>query len=472
MDNLDKNLDGIGEESKLLNNSPLSEEQQRKIFDKTMQKIHAAEQNSENNRNSRGNRSVMRNKKVYLLVALVACLGISVVICAATFGWNNKLARYFGSEEDQDAQQKATVINLDQADTQNGITVSTVQLIGDQNGFSILLRITTDAVYGGMAQFEEIEATIEGANEYTVSNLNPVGCEEEGDYYVLNVRTPEEIQGKKIHLQLKNYGYLDLDTEEFTTKTEGVWNLEWTLAKVNSATTYEVNKEINLYGGTAIFDSVSISPISVTVEYSHCKNFQIYMTDGALANDQILVKFLDGTVVNSNYTDSCDFVYDKNKIGIYLKKIISMKDVESITFAGVTVPINKNPNPLEIVDVTSKEMNIKIGIPKQLYEVCEEPVYREYQDEDFDADAKSLMFIGKKDGVEMPLFTIIAIHAEYTKKEVGRRNPMVEYLDNSDGWIYVISYGEIQSQEQLDAFTDLLNQYVENIKQRVEISIP
>lgn len=486
MDNLEKNLCNIKDNNGELDNLSLSTEVQKRVLERTMEKIQAEEllQTSRKNQRdgiiiekmqteeniSNGKRTYKKSKKKYLIVGLVACLGVSAAVCAATLGWNNKLARYFGGEGDKKAQKEAQVVNLDQADSHNGITVSAVQLIGDKNGFSILMRIAGDDS-DNIAQFKSIDVDIENAKEYTVGDLNPVGSEKDGDYYVLNVRTPQDLQDKKIKLQLHNYGYNDIETNKFKTTSKGTWELEWNLSYVNSEKTYKVNKDISLYGGTAVFDSVSISPISISVKYSDCKNTQTYMEDGQDPNDKIIVQFMDGTMLNSTYVDAGDFVYDDSMISIYLRKVISVKDVESVTFAGVTIPINKNSNPIPVEVVENKDMNLKIDMPKALHDICEEPKYKEYYDQDFDADAKSLSFVGKKDGVEMPLFTITAVKEMYSDSDIQQRNPFADYLTYYDGWTYVISYGEIQNQEQLDTFTDILNTYVSNIKQRVTIGV-
>jgi hypothetical protein len=487
MDNFEKDLCNIKDrDNGKLDNLSLSTEVQKRVLKRTMEKIQAEESLQTSRENQRegivememqkeenmlnNKRTYKKSKKRYLVIGLVACLGASAAICAATLGWNSKLARYFGGEGDKKAQKEAQVVNLNQSDTHNGITVSTVQLIGDKNGFSILLRIKGDNS-DNVAQFKSIDVDIENAKEYTVGDLNPVGSEKDGDYYVLNVRSPQDLQDKKIKLQLHNYGYNDVETNEFETTCKGTWELEWSLNYVNSEKTYKVNKDISLYGGTAVFDSVSISPISISINYSDCKNTQTHMEENQDINDKIIVQFMDGTVLNSTYVDASDFVYDDNMISIYLRKVISVKDVESITFAGVTVSINKNSNPIPVEVIENKDMNLKIDIPKALHDVCEEPKYKEYHDQDFNADAKSLSFVGKKDDVEMPLFTITAVKAMYSESDIQQCNPFADYLTYYDGWTYVISYGEIQDQDQLNTFTDILNTYVANIKQRVTIGI-
>lgn len=471
MDKLEQNLNNIHtQDNGMLESNHLEEDVQQRILELTMKKIQSEELHEPASKELNHKKGYKPSKKKYIVVALAACLGLSAVICATTINWNNKLARYF-NEESSDKQQEAQVVNIDQSDTENGLTISTVQLIGDQNGFSILLKIKGDSTISGMAQFESIAADIEGDADYTIGDLNAVGCEEEGDYYILNVRTPQDLKGKKIKLKFYNYGSYDSDSGEFITTIKGKWSLEWNLDYVNSATTIPVNKEISLYGGTAVFDSVSISPISVAVRFSNCKDFEEHMSDGQKPNDTIIVQMMDGTVINSSYTDASDFIYTDQVIGIYLKQVIRVEDIESITFAGVTVPITKNPNPLKVVDVKYNSMNLSIAIPEPLYEVLKEPQYEEGYDDAFNANTKRLSFVAQKDGIEMPFFTISAIKAGYSQYYIERLNPMCTYLGVAGDYVYVISYGEVQSQEQIDTFADLLNTYVSNISQRITLGL-
>ncbi len=55
-----------------------------------------------------------------------------------------------------------------------------------------------------------------------------------------------------------------------------------------------VQKKINIYGGTATLDKISISPLSVTVHLTKIK----CKKEWKQPNDQLLVKMKDGTVYN------------------------------------------------------------------------------------------------------------------------------------------------------------------------------
>lgn len=211
--------------------------------------------------------------------------------------------------------------------------------------------------------------------------------------------------------------------------------------------------------------------MSIIIDYSNKKDFDIYKTDGLVANDRIYVQFLNGNVMNSAYVEPSNFSYNDNQIVMNLDQLINLNDIESIKFADVYVQVHKNDHKIDVHEISSQDMNLSITIPKPVYDILDNPVYDEYYDEDFNAEAKKLSFSGEKDGIKMTLFEILAVKEDYTRSEAEEKNPMAFYLQKDGDYVYMLTFGEIVTQEQLNAFSSLLNTYLVNIRDRITIGI-
>ncbi|WP_443770794.1 hypothetical protein, partial [Anaerostipes sp.] len=74
------------------------------------------------------------------------------------------------------------------------------------------------------------------------------------------------------------------------------------------------------------------------------------------------------------------------------------------------------------------------------------------------------MFISKKHGVKMTIFTIHRIHGMISEEEMDQKIPMMQYVGYYGGCTYGIEYGEIQNKGQNREFSDILNKDMKNLK--------
>lgn len=74
------------------------------------------------------------------------------------------------------------------------------------------------------------------------------------------------------------------------------------------------------------------------------------------------------------------------------------------------------------------------------------------------------MFISKKHGVKMTIFTIHRIHGMISEEEMDQKIPMMQYVGYYGGCTYGIEYGEIQNKGQNREFSDILNKDIKNLK--------
>ena len=77
----------------------------------------------------------------------------------------------------------------------------------------------------------------------------------------------DSLLGKTIHVNFKNLGVFSREKKgEFTPEIEGTWNFEMILPDVSSAKDIEVGQEVE--GTGFVMESISISPVSLKVNYS------------------------------------------------------------------------------------------------------------------------------------------------------------------------------------------------------------
>ena len=124
----------------------------------------------------------------------------------------------------------------------------------------------------------------------------------------------DSLLGKTIHVELKDLGTYSYVTDsghrrvEFITKAEGNWNFEIILPSVSSAKDIKVGQEIE--GTGFVMESISISPVSMKVNYSVVEIPEIRDDDNGIPRVKGVV-LKDGTRLpyladggRSGYTDS------------------------------------------------------------------------------------------------------------------------------------------------------------------------
>ena len=132
-------------------------------------------------------------------------------------------------------------------------------------------------MYDGIIPDENMKAMYEDGSPlefYEDGSLIQHYTDDNGDMeYIINIGVDNDsLLGKTIHVELQDLGtssYAIVSDEpkyEFSTKVEGNWNFEIVLPDVSSAKDIEVGQEIE--GTGFVMESVSISPISMKVNYS------------------------------------------------------------------------------------------------------------------------------------------------------------------------------------------------------------
>ena len=497
MKDFEKMLENMDEEKGIVESSEdLNELEQRRIWERTMEKIHILEQYKNQKEDSilslfegtkqdemhlddfeeeREERNNMRGKKVRRFskgfVGVAAAVGI-MALAGGTALASAHISDFFKSVldiHDEESQKKVVnmIANTSAEDTNAGVTVKVDQIIGDNAGFYAILRVKNAPAYIGETVFGESTIKVDGISEkQSISWTEPT----EGGYsqnedtedtcYTLKVST-ENIRGKKIHLGLKNIGYND-EEGNFHALKKGNWNLDWTLDYKDESKTIAVNKDIDLMTSKAVWKSLVISPLSVAVKCDIIKQGAAEFSSEEEAEkhegtDRLVVNFMDGTRLDSRFAEDA-YSNDFDFCSLKFDKVMKLSDIESVSFCGKTVVLNENKNPIERTRYTSKVGNFTLDLPKKLDGILTMKEEENVHDKDFNCNSHRVTFTGKKNGCTMNLFTIYRLKGMYADADLERCNPFMKYIGYRGGYTYAILISEITDEKELENFADILNE--------------
>lgn len=303
----------------------------------------------------------MKKRFPVMLAAVIAILGVTA---AATYviHWNGKLAERFGASERQQSQlaSAGAVGSADQTVTENGLTVTAIQTLGDRNGIYLLLDVKApeDVALSDSNLFEGMGVDIEGVGDHVSwsggfmnhsdQTASPSGAANER-YYELQLLNSEQKDwnGKTITLDFKNL-QADRSKLDMYTIVEGEWKLSWMLSYTDQMQTFDLNKTYTVNGQKVTVKSVELSPLSMTLTLGG-EGLKTLIDDsdlnecGCLCTAALTLR--DGTTIDDigsaggseSYTDAS---YTR------VSRFGKVRDVDQITGLTLTFPWEKTDNTL------------------------------------------------------------------------------------------------------------------------------
>lgn len=317
--------------------------------------------------------------------------------------------------------------------------------------------------------FRDYEVKIKGSDDSIPISYNVVKVfddKEDELSFMLKVNS-QNLTGKEISFTLNDLG--DGCDGDFREVVKGQWKLNWKLSYENNAKQLKVDKAIDLYGGKYNLDSISISPLSVSVSTTMIKQGIVHQSDDASVdlNDEFYVDFADGTRLNKEYMDTDDIYMDGSDVSMTFHSIKKYEDIVSVTYAGVTIPVNPDKQQNKKL-YTNEKMKFTLQMSDELYKMVEVSNVKSYKDKYLKTSGQYVSFVGKKDGAKMTLFSIYRLKGMISPDEIEEKAPFMTCLTYKDGYTYLIEYGEIVSEEQR-VFVDILNKEIAGIKHFLDI---
>lgn len=222
----------------------------------------------------------MRRKALFIAAAAVAALCVTAA-AAYVFQWNEAMARRFGADpKQQELLSSAGAVGApEQSVTENGLTISALQTLGDQNGVYLLLSVKapdgtalTDA-----SGFEMLNVKLEGADHVSWSGgfmsgpaqtASLSGTDNER-YFELRLYNSQQADwnGQTITLNFANL-QADRGKQDMYTVTEGQWSLSWSLTYTDAMQSFTPGEAYQVNGHAVTVDSVRLSPLSLALSLS------------------------------------------------------------------------------------------------------------------------------------------------------------------------------------------------------------
>lgn len=452
----------------------LDESEKERLLKSVMGKIEKEKETLEargGRRNKKHANVKHRVTKIAAAIALVFITGNVVVVGATMLHLNEKFLSYFRQDELNEREIEENYRKVDATAENKGVTIEVDQVLGDDYGFYALFNVkgVKDAERVIEPNFRDYDVKIEGiAEDVPISyNVIKVYDDKEDEFSFMLKVNSQNLTGKEICFTLMDLG--DGRGEDFHSIVEGKWSLKWKLSYQNNAKKIKVNKRIDLYGGKYNWDSISISPLSVSVSTTMIEQGIIHQSDDETVDlsDEFYVDFADGTRLNKEYMDTDDIYMDGANVSMTFHSIKEFDDIVSVTFAGVTIPVNPDNRQSKNLYVND-EMKFSLQMSDELYHMVKISKVRSYEDEYLNASGQYVSFVGELDDAEMTLFSVYRLKGVISPDEIEECAPFMTYLTYKDGYTYLIAYGEIVSEEQM-VFADIMNREVAGIKHFIDI---
>lgn len=229
-----------------------------------------------------GNGMKIKKRRIVCAAAVLAAMFGTTVAAAELFQWNEKAVEAFDNPS-QEIQNEMVANNVaeEQTDsaTDQGITVTAVQTIQDENRVYILLNVEAeDALIDGNSGFDIWNVKTSDTDAFW--NLGAgfaqgTSAKEKSNqgYYEINaIKTPgREWNEESIELELGEFAYYtyEEDTVGVAHVVDGSWKLTIPLGEQTEALTqvYEPGQQVMIQGYPVTLKEAKISPVSAVLSY-------------------------------------------------------------------------------------------------------------------------------------------------------------------------------------------------------------
>jgi len=313
----------------------------------------------------RGFASVKRLRPA--LVAVVVCCLITTTAFAAVYlGLDMKFLNFLNPSSNEQVEYLANgAYVVDKQIVNKNGTLKIKQVIGDSNLTYILMDfIAPEGVVldDDLYRFEPCNVDVDiynGTYGYRFRTLEDENPNDNKISLVMEIHTEESLMGGKIKFvaeALEGSPNLPKTYEESLLMPKSIisgnWETSFMLNFKDYSTTYELNREIMLYGYKATLQSISVSPISIAIKVESPYTKEIHNASSLepvefntfLDEFPITINYKDGTQVTTIYhSGTTHGKYGKNETFLLktFENVINDKEIESIVFFDVIIPINQ-----------------------------------------------------------------------------------------------------------------------------------
>lgn len=291
------------------------------------------------------------HKRKIAVATILAAAMIGTTALAAGLTWNDKTVEEFrnpSEELQQKTLEEGVAVLPEVSVTDNGITVTAVQLLQDENRVYLMLKVESEeAVIDGNTGFDGWELS-DGSNENIFWNMggsfitDETGEPAKEGYYVIDGLKGVDggWNGDTLQLALSDLSYYTYENYDWSVgggnqtphRIEGNWNLELALQDVSSLSrTIPVNKELTLRGMPVTVNYIKVSPLSVVMSYSWSDIDRIEREEDNFFFELCDIRMKDkaGNVVQEGYGGISSMITEEGEYLIQMG-LMDVLDVEEI----------------------------------------------------------------------------------------------------------------------------------------------
>ena len=273
---------------------------------------------------------IRKSKWLIPAAALTATFGLTVA-AAELIVWHPKAAETFGEpvKEVQDTLTMEGVAKEQEVSvTDNGITVTAVQTMNDENVFYALLLVTAESeIIDGSGYFGNPVPEIITKNPDAFCNVGmgftdtPIAEPSTQGYYEIYAlkNIGEDWQEESITISLENYSYdvFNKPKEELTDFTDctskliaGKWELTLTLGEIQTDNTIKITEPVQvvMHGVPVTIEELTLTPLAIKITYSLADVEKLHREVYSSEEDAYLQElFLSGFVDKNGKETECGF---------------------------------------------------------------------------------------------------------------------------------------------------------------------
>ena len=220
---------------------------------------------------------ISRKKIAIILAAATLSLATVSVTAGVYIRWSEGLKEklQLTKTQEEELEETGAAESTEASCTSQGITVTVLQSITDQNFSHLAFSIKGySAETKEQPDFEQVIVKVEGKEVNASGSFRNFGEEDMPVYqkadgtmeYLMQIDSNEEngLAVKKIQVILENLGTVNKQAE-FVSSVKGTWTLDWKLAGTEKEEGLSVNQTI---GDTdTVVKSIEITPLSLTIHY-------------------------------------------------------------------------------------------------------------------------------------------------------------------------------------------------------------
>lgn len=341
-----------------------TEEQKERMLGSVLDK------HTKNNVRKRNIKTMKRFKPALVAALMVFCLFTTTAFAVAYLGVDIQFLNFLSPSSPEQAEYLANgayVIDK-KVKTKDG-TLEIKQILGDSNLTYILMDFIAPEGVTLNANRYRFDSSVDvdnynGSYGIGFTKLEDENPEDNKISMIMTLNTERSLMGGKIRLKFKELeGAAHLpktfeeaairDSDEYVFKTviKGNWSTSFKLDFKDYSRTYTPNSKVMVYGHEATLQSISISPISITVKFespftkeiSEAAPFEQVEYNTYLDRFPVTINYKDGSQETTTYVTGMalgDYLSNTTMSIKVFEKIINDKEIESIEFFDTVLTIN------------------------------------------------------------------------------------------------------------------------------------